>query len=154
MPHLFYRAGSLSAFEIKQPRSSSCKTAPQPFNAGSRRCFHIGLAKLTQGMPLRRGTPPEQVLCVQGLKARFGELAAALGGVDLHARQLIEPQNRQDYRLAVPVGRQQVAGVVRFSLAGDMNGVPPIAGAGASKCVKIFCGSSHSVLHFLKLKIR
>ena len=31
----------------------------------------------------------------------------------------------------VPVGRQQVAGVVRFSLAGDMNGVPPIAGAGA-----------------------
>ena len=75
-------------------------------DAGSRCCFHIGLAKLTQGLPLRRGTPPGQILGIQGLKARFGELAAALGGVDLHACQLVEPLNRQDYRLAVPVGRQ------------------------------------------------
>ena len=119
-------------------------------DAGSRCCFHIGLAKLTQGLPLRRGTPPEQILGIQGLKARFGELAAALSGVDLHACQLVEPLNRQDYRLAVPVGRQQAAGVVRFSLAGEWSSS---SRSRRLKCVKIFCGSSHIVLHFLKLKI-
>ena len=86
-------------------------------------------------MPLRRGTPPEQVLCVQGLKARFGELAAALGGVDLHTRQLIEPLDRQDGRLTVPVGRQQVARAIHVSLAGDVNGVPPVTATGGQEQV-------------------
>ena len=86
-------------------------------------------------MFFHRRETPEQILCVQGLKPRLGELTAALGGVDLHARQLIEPQNRQDYRLAVPVGRQQVTGAVIFTLALDINAVSPTAGAGGQEQV-------------------
>ena len=44
-------------------------------------------------MFLRRRETPEQILCVQRLKARFGELTAALGGVNLLPRQLIEPRS-------------------------------------------------------------
>ena len=86
-------------------------------------------------MFLRRRETPEQILCVQRLKARFGDLAAALSGVDLLPRQLVKPLNRQDDLLAVPVGRQQVARVVRFSLTGDVDGVPPVARAGGQEQV-------------------
>ena len=86
-------------------------------------------------MFLRRRETPEQILCVQRLKARFGELTAALGGVDLHARQLIEPLDRQDGRLTVPVGRQQVARAIHVSLAGDVNGVPPVTATGGQEQV-------------------
>ena len=132
------------------PAPPHTKQRRNPVDAGSRRCFHIGFANVPQRAPLRFRKPPEQILGVQSLKARFGDLATALGGVDLHARQLIEPLNRQDYRLAVPVGRQQAAGVVRFSLAGEWSSS---CRSRRLKCVKIFCGSSHIVLHFLKLMI-
>ena len=86
-------------------------------------------------MFLRRREAPEEILCVQGLKARFGELAAALGGVDPLSRQLAEPMDRQDDRLAVPVGRQQVAGAIHISLTGNMDAVSPAAGAGGQEQV-------------------
>lgn len=91
------------------------------------------LTKLSKRMSLCRGAPPKQILCVQRLKTRLGELATALGRVDLHARQLIEPLNRQDHRLAVPVGRQQVTGAVIFTLALDIDAVSPTAGAGGQE---------------------
>ena len=86
-------------------------------------------------MFLRRRETPEQILCVQRLKARFGELTAALGGVNLLPRQLIEPLDRQDDRLAVPVGRQQIARVILLALALDVDAVPPVAGAGGQEQV-------------------
>ena len=86
-------------------------------------------------MFLRRRETPKQILGIQRLKARFGELTAALGGVNLLPRQLIEPLDRQDDRLAVPVGRQQVAGGACFSLTGEMDGVPPAARAGGQEQV-------------------
>ena len=86
-------------------------------------------------MFLRRRETPEQILCVQSLKTRLGELTAALSGVDLYSRQLVEPLNRQNHRLAVPVGRQHIAGVVRFSLAGDVDGVPPVTATGGQEQV-------------------
>ena len=98
----------------------------------SNTCF---TTELSQRMFFHRRETPEQILCVQGLKPRLGELTAALGGVDLHARQLIEPLNRQDHRLAVPVGRQQVTGAVIFTLALDINAVSPTAGAGGQEQV-------------------
>ena len=52
-------------------------------------------------MLLQRGTPPEQILGVQGLKARFGELPAALGGVDPYPCQLMKLLDGQNDRLAV-----------------------------------------------------
>ena len=86
-------------------------------------------------MFLRCRETPYQILCVQRLKARFGELAAAPGGVDLHTRQLREPLDRQDGRLTVPVGRQQVARAIHVSLAGDVNGVPPVTATGGQEQV-------------------
>lgn len=86
-------------------------------------------------MPLRRRETPKQILGIQRLKARFGDLAAALSGVDLLPRQLVKPLNRQDDRLAVPVDSQQVARVVRFFLAGDVDGVSPAARAGGQEQV-------------------
>ena len=49
--------------------------------------------------------------------------------------KVFQPLNRQDDRLPVSVGRQQVAGVVRFSLTGDVDGVPPVARAGGQEQV-------------------
>ena len=100
-----------------------------------RLCNFGFLTEFSQRMFLHRREAPEQILCVQGLKARFSELAAALGGVDLLPRQLVKPLNRQDDRLAVPVGRQQVARVVRFFLTGDVDGVSPAARAGGQEQV-------------------
>ena len=39
-------------------------------------------------MFLRRRESPEQILIIQSLKARLGELTAALGGVNPHSCQL------------------------------------------------------------------
>lgn len=104
-----------------------------PSDIGSRRCFHIGFTKLPQGMPFRCGTPPEQVLSIQGFKARLGELAAALGGVNPHSRQPVELLDAQNDRLAVPVGRQQIAGVILVTLALDVDAVSPVAGTGGQE---------------------
>ena len=86
-------------------------------------------------MPFRCGTPPEQVLSIQGFKARLGELAAALGGVDPHPRQPVELLDAQNDRLAVPVRRKQIAGVILFTLALDVDAVPPVTGAGGQEQV-------------------
>mgnify|MGYP007025287286 CR=1 FL=1 len=40
-------------------------------------------------------------MSIQGLKARLGELAAALGGVDPHSRQPVELLDGQNDRLVV-----------------------------------------------------
>ena len=86
-------------------------------------------------MFFRRREVPKQILCVQSLKACFGDLAAALSGVNLYSRQLVEPLDWQDHRLAVPVCRQQVAEVVCFSLAGNVDGVPPVTATGGQEQV-------------------
>ena len=86
-------------------------------------------------MLLRQGTPPEQILGVQGLKARFGELPAALGGVDPYPCQLMKLLDSQNDRLTVPVRRQQIAGVILFTLALDVDAVSPVAGAGGQEQV-------------------
>ena len=86
-------------------------------------------------MLLQRGTPPEQILGVQGLKARLGELAAAFGGVDPYPCQLMKLPDGQNDRLAVPVRRQQIAGVILFTLALDVDAVSPVAGAGGQEQV-------------------
>ena len=69
-------------------------------------------------------------MSIQGLKARLGELAAALGGVDPHSRQPVELLDGQNDRLAVPVRRQQITRGVLFLLAFDVDAVPLVAGAG------------------------
>ena len=77
----------------------------------SNTCF---TTELSQRMFFHRRETPEQILCVQGLKPRLGELTAALGGVDLLSRQLVELLDRQDDWLAVPVGRQQICICLRY----------------------------------------
>ena len=83
---------------------------------------------------------PEQILCVQGLKARLGKLAAALGGVDPHSRQPVELLDGQNDRLAVPVCRQQITRGVLFLLALDVDAVSPVAGAGDQEQVELLSG--------------
>lgn len=109
-------------------------------DAGSRHRFHIGLTKLPQGMPFRCGTPPEQILGVQRFKARLGELAAALGGVDPRPCQPVELLDGQNDRLAVPVRRQQITRGVLFLLALDVDAVSPVAGAGDQEQVELLSG--------------
>lgn len=84
-------------------------------------------------MFLRRSAPPEQILGIQGLKARLREPSAALGRVDPYASQLIKLLDGHNDRLSVPVGRHQVARLILLLLAGDMDAVPPVAAAGGQK---------------------
>ena len=100
----------------------------------SNTCF---TTELSQRMFFHRRETPEQILCVQGLKPRLGELTAALGGVDLHARQLIEPLNRQDHRLAVPVRNRYSCFVVELVFC--IRFISPV-------CEKMFWFQSHKRL--------
>ena len=86
-------------------------------------------------MFLRRRETPEQILCVQRLKSRFGELAATLGGIDPHPCQLKKLLHSQNNRLAVTVSRQQIARVIFIALALDVDAVPPVARAGGQEQV-------------------
>ena len=68
---------------------------------------------------------PEQILSEQGLEALPGKLAAAFGGVDALACQLLKLLHSHDNGLAVPVRGQQIAGGVC-----DVNTVAPVSLAG------------------------
>ena len=93
------------------------------------------LTEPSQRMFLRRRESPEQILCIQSLKACLGELAATLGGVNPHPCQLIKLLNGQNDWLTVPVGRQQIARVILIALAFDIDAVPPVTRAGGQEQV-------------------
>ena len=59
-----------------------------------------------------------------------GELTTAFCGINPHPCQLIKLLNGQKDWLTVPVCRQQIARVILFSMALDVDAVPPVARAG------------------------
>ena len=103
-------------------------------------------------MPPRCGTLPEQILGIQGLKARLGEPAAALSRVGPLPCQLIELMDASNDRLAVPVSRKQIARAVSFLPAGDVDGIPPVSPAGGQEQIELFRGWIHSLIlsHLIK----
>lgn len=80
---------------------------------------------------------PKQILGEQSLEGCFGNLSAALGGVNPYAGQVVEFLGVHDDRAPVTVGSQQVAGMFRFVAAGDEERIPPVPAAGCHKNIKL-----------------
>lgn len=90
-------------------------------------CNHRGVTENSERICVCRRYMPEQILRVEGPKAFLGELPAAFNGVNGFTRKLLELLHSHHNRSAVPVCRQQVAGVFCFSHS-NINCIVPVAG--------------------------
>ena len=97
------------------------------------KCGRYALAEDSEWIRLRRWYSPEQILGVQRFEGILRELAAALGGVDGLACELLELFHSHHDGSAIPVCGQKVTRVI----CGDMDTVAPVPLAGGEKAVEL-----------------